>query len=143
MLPARVSWSAAPVDRPARMRERSLPARPRPARCGRCADPASASASSRRGRRFSARSNYSYHERTETLPDHSARILLVDDEQSIQTLLSYPLRKEGYDVVQATDGRQARDRFDEQVFDLVVLDLMLPKVDGLEVCRRLRSRSSV
>jgi DNA-binding response OmpR family regulator len=77
------------------------------------------------------------------LPDHSARILLVDDEQSIQTLLSYPLRKEGYDVVQATDGRQALDRFDEQVFDLVVLDLMLPKVDGLEVCRRLRSRSSV
>jgi DNA-binding response OmpR family regulator len=75
--------------------------------------------------------------------DHSARILLVDDEQSIQTLLSYPLRKEGYDVVQATDGRQALDRFDEQNFDLVVLDLMLPKVDGLEVCRRLRSKSAV
>jgi DNA-binding response OmpR family regulator len=77
------------------------------------------------------------------LPDRSARILLVDDEQSIQTLLSYPLRKEGYDVVQATDGRQALDRFDEQAFDLVVLDLMLPRLDGLEVCRRLRSRSSV
>jgi DNA-binding response OmpR family regulator len=67
----------------------------------------------------------------------------VDDEQSIQTLLSYPLRKDGYDVVQATDGRQALDRFDEQPFDLVVLDLMLPQIDGLEVCRRLRSRSSV
>jgi DNA-binding response OmpR family regulator len=75
--------------------------------------------------------------------DHAARILLVDDEQSIQTLLSYPLRKEGYDVVQATDGRQALERFDEQQFDLVVLDLMLPKIDGLEICRRLRSRSSV
>ncbi len=72
-----------------------------------------------------------------------ARILLVDDEQSIQTLLSYPLRKEGYDVVQVTDGREALDCFDEQAFDLVVLDLMLPKIDGLEVCRRLRSRSSV
>ncbi len=72
-----------------------------------------------------------------------ARILLVDDEQSIQTLLSYPLRKEGYDVVQATDGREALECFDEQSFDLVVLDLMLPKIDGLEVCRRLRSRSSV
>jgi DNA-binding response OmpR family regulator len=72
-----------------------------------------------------------------------ARILLVDDEQPIQTLLSYPLRKEGYEVVQATDGRQALARFDEQPFDLVVLDLMLPKLDGLEVCRRLRSRSSV
>jgi DNA-binding response OmpR family regulator len=75
--------------------------------------------------------------------DRSARILLVDDEQAIQTLLSYPLRKEGYDVVQATDGRQALDRFEEQPFDLVVLDLMLPKVDGLEVCRQLRSRSAV
>jgi DNA-binding response OmpR family regulator len=78
-----------------------------------------------------------------TIADRSARILLVDDEQSIQTLLSYPLRKEGYDVVQATDGRQALERFEEQPFDLVVLDLMLPKIDGLEVCRRLRSRSSV
>jgi DNA-binding response OmpR family regulator len=77
------------------------------------------------------------------VPDRSARILLVDDEQSIQTLLSYPLRKEGYDVIQATDGRQALDRFDEQQFDLVVLDLMLPKLDGLEVCRHLRSRSAV
>ena len=77
------------------------------------------------------------------MADHAARILLVDDEQSIQTLLSYPLRKEGYDVVQATDGRQALERFDEQQFDLVVLDLMLPKIDGLEICRRLRSRSSV
>jgi DNA-binding response OmpR family regulator len=77
------------------------------------------------------------------LADRSARILLVDDEQSIQTLLSYPLRRDGYDVVQATDGRQALDRFEEQPFDLVVLDLMLPKIDGLEVCRRLRSISSV
>ncbi|HZU59576.1 MAG TPA: response regulator, partial [Solirubrobacteraceae bacterium] len=63
----------------------------------------------------------------------TARILLVDDEQSIQTLLSYPLRRDGYEVVQATDGREALERFDEQPFDLVVLDLMLPKVDGLEV----------
>jgi DNA-binding response OmpR family regulator len=45
--------------------------------------------------------------------------------------------------VQATDGRQALERFEEGVFDLVVLDLMLPKVDGLEVCRQLRSRSPV
>jgi DNA-binding response OmpR family regulator len=82
-------------------------------------------------------------DRKETLPDRSARILLVDDEQPIQTLLSYPLRKEGYDVVHATDGEQALERFDEQPFDLVVLDLMLPKLDGLEVCRRLRSPSSV
>jgi DNA-binding response OmpR family regulator len=77
------------------------------------------------------------------MADRTARILLVDDEQSIQTLLSYPLRRDGYEVVQASDGRQALDRFDEEPFDLVVLDLMLPKIDGLEVCRRLRSRSSV
>jgi DNA-binding response OmpR family regulator len=77
------------------------------------------------------------------MPDRSARILLVDDEQSIQTLLSYPLRKDGYEVVQASDGRQALDRFAEQPFDLVVLDVMLPQLDGLEVCRRLRARSPV
>jgi DNA-binding response OmpR family regulator len=77
------------------------------------------------------------------MAERSARILLVDDEQSIQTLLSYPLRRDGYEVVQATDGREALDRFDEQPFDLVVLDVMLPRIDGLEVCRRLRSRSSV
>src|SRR5437870_5098252 len=75
--------------------------------------------------------------------DQSARILLVDDEQSIQTLLSYPLRKDGYEVVRASDGREALARFAEQSFDLVVLDLMLPQVDGLEVCRRLRARSAV
>jgi DNA-binding response OmpR family regulator len=78
-----------------------------------------------------------------TMADRTARILLVDDEQSIQTLLSYPLRKDGYEVVRATDGREALDRFTEEPFDLVVLDLMLPQVDGLEVCRRLRARSSV
>ena len=73
----------------------------------------------------------------------SARILLVDDEQSVQTLLTYPLRKEGYEVVAAHDGREALDRFAEQRFDLVVLDIMLPKLDGIEVCRRMRSRSQV
>jgi DNA-binding response OmpR family regulator len=72
-----------------------------------------------------------------------ARILLVDDERSIQTLLSYPLQKDGYEVVSAFDGREALARFAEAPFDLVVLDLMLPGVDGLEVCRRLRSRSAV
>jgi DNA-binding response OmpR family regulator len=78
-----------------------------------------------------------------TISGGSARILLVDDEQSIQTLLSYPLERDGYEVVAATDGQQALERFDEQPFDLVVLDVMLPRIDGLEVCRRLRSKSSV
>src|SRR3954447_3541781 len=75
--------------------------------------------------------------------DRPPRILLVDDEQSIQTLLSFPLRKDGYEVVQATDGREALARFSETAFDLVVLDVMMPRLDGLEVCRRLRAHSSV
>ena len=75
--------------------------------------------------------------------DRTPRILLVDDEQPIQTLLSFPLQKDGYEVVQATDGREALARFAEQTFDLVVLDVMMPRMDGLEVCRRLRARSSV
>jgi DNA-binding response OmpR family regulator len=77
------------------------------------------------------------------MSEGSARILLVDDEQSVQTLLSYPLRKDGYEVVPAHDGQEALERFAEQRFDLVVLDLMLPKLDGIEVCRRMRSRSRV
>jgi len=77
------------------------------------------------------------------MADRSARILLVEDEQTVQTLLSYPLRRDGYDVVQATDGRQALERFAEQPFDLIVLDVMLPGIDGLEVCRRVRGTSSV
>jgi len=77
------------------------------------------------------------------MPNGSTRILLVDDEQSIQTLLSYPLRKDGYHVTSAQDGREALQRFEEGRFDLVILDLMLPKLDGVEVCRELRSRSQV
>ena len=75
--------------------------------------------------------------------DRPSRILLVDDEHAIQTLLSYPLRKDGYEVIQATDGNAALARFAEGSYDLVVLDLMLPKIDGLEVCRRIRARSTV
>ena len=76
------------------------------------------------------------------MADRPARILLVDDEQPIQTLLSFPLQRDGYEVVQASDGREALARFSEQPFDLVVLDLMLPKMDGLEVCKRLRGQGS-
>jgi DNA-binding response OmpR family regulator len=70
-------------------------------------------------------------------------ILVVDDEESIQKLLTYPLEREGFEVVQARDGEEALERFREGSFDLVVLDLALPKVDGLEVCRRLRANSTV
>ena len=77
------------------------------------------------------------------MADRPPRILLVDDEQPIQTLLSFPLQKDGYEVVRANDGREALQRFGEGPFDLVVLDVMMPKMDGLEVCRRLRARSTV
>ena len=76
------------------------------------------------------------------MADRPPRILLVDDEHPIQTLLTYPLQKDGYDVVAASDGREALARFGEQSFDLIVLDLMLPKLDGLEVCRRLRAQGN-
>jgi DNA-binding response OmpR family regulator len=74
------------------------------------------------------------------MADRAPRILLVDDEQPIQTLLSFPLQRDGYEVVHASDGREALARFSEQTFDLVVLDVMLPRMDGLEVCRRLRAK---
>ena len=70
-------------------------------------------------------------------------ILLVDDEDSIQTLLTYPLERDGYRVVQARDGEEALEKFAEEEVDLVVLDVMLPKLDGLEVCKRLRGESTV
>jgi DNA-binding response OmpR family regulator len=74
------------------------------------------------------------------MSERTPRILLVDDEQPIQTLLSFPLQRDGYEVVHAADGREALARFAEQAFDLVVLDVMLPRMDGLEVCRRLRAK---
>jgi len=77
------------------------------------------------------------------MAERAPRILLADDEQSIQTLLSYPLRKDGYDVTTAADGREALARFGETRFDLVVLDVMMPRMDGLEVCRRIRARNNV
>ena len=70
-------------------------------------------------------------------------ILLVDDEDAIQKLLSFPLQKDGYRVVEARDGEADLRCFEEEKINLVVLDLALPKLDGLEVCRRLRARSTV
>jgi DNA-binding response OmpR family regulator len=67
----------------------------------------------------------------------------VDDELSVQKLLTYPLRKEGYDVIPALDGREALERLRDDDFDLVVLDVMLPRMDGFDVCRAIRSRSTV
>jgi len=77
-------------------------------------------------------------------PSHdSATILLVDDEEAVQKLLTYPLEHEGFRVLHARDGEEALRRFAGEHVDLVVLDLMLPKLDGLEVCRRLRAQNAV
>src|SRR5205085_11421771 len=73
----------------------------------------------------------------------SPRILVVDDEQPGQQLLDRTVRSEGYDGVPALDGEQALDEIGKQAFDLVMLDVMLPKLDGFEVCRRVRAQSSV
>jgi two-component system alkaline phosphatase synthesis response regulator PhoP len=68
-------------------------------------------------------------------------ILLVEDEESLAVGLEYNLNEEGYRVVRAADGREALARFAEGNVDLIILDLMLPHVDGLEVARRVREVS--
>ena len=68
-------------------------------------------------------------------------ILVVEDEDALATLLHYNLEKEGYEVGVASDGEEALVQVDERQPDLLVLDWMLPKVSGIEVCRRLRSRA--
>jgi len=77
------------------------------------------------------------------MTDDAPTILLVDDEESVRTVLAFPLERDGYTVVQAADGEEALERFASEPPDLVVLDLMLPRLDGLEVCKRLRASSTV
>jgi len=71
------------------------------------------------------------------------RILIVEDELSLSEPLSFLLRREGYETEIAADGREALAAFDRAGADLVLLDLMLPGLSGTEVCREIRSRSSV
>lgn len=66
------------------------------------------------------------------------KILLVEDDQDIATLLRLNLQDEGYQIVNEADGHQALVQLEKQVWDAVILDLMLPGVDGLEICRRIR-----
>jgi two-component system phosphate regulon response regulator PhoB len=68
-------------------------------------------------------------------------ILVVEDEDALATLLQYNLEKEGYQVLLAGDGEEALVSVDEKLPDLIVLDWMLPKISGIEVCRRLRQRA--
>ncbi|GAW92712.1 response regulator transcription factor [Calderihabitans maritimus] len=70
-------------------------------------------------------------------------ILVVDDEPKILKILEHSLRREGFEVVKAADGEEAVMLAQEKKPDLIVLDLMLPKIDGFEVCRRVRKSSDV
>jgi len=71
------------------------------------------------------------------------RVLVVEDEESFSDAISYMLRKEGFEVAVCATGPDALDTFDRTGADLVLLDLMLPGLPGTEVCRQLRTRSSV
>src|SRR5437867_12437550 len=72
-----------------------------------------------------------------------ATILLVDDEPTLVATLDYNLRRCGHEVIIARDGQAALDQAERVRLDLVVLDIMLPKVDGFEVCRAIRRESTV
>ena len=71
----------------------------------------------------------------------SNKILVVDDEQSIVNIIAYNLKKEGYEVVCAEDGEMALEVFEKENPDLVILDIMMPKIDGYGVCKKIREKS--
>jgi len=77
------------------------------------------------------------------MTDAQTKILIVDDEPSITEFVEYNLRKEGYEVCVAHDGASALERFSEGGFSLVVLDIMMPDINGYEVCKRMRSHSNI
>lgn len=71
------------------------------------------------------------------------KILVVDDEQTIVDILSFNLKKDGYDVIEANDGESAVEIAQKESLDLILLDVMLPGLDGFEACRKIRSFSQV
>ena len=71
------------------------------------------------------------------------RVLVVDDEEALTTTIAYNLRREGYEVEAVADGERALEVAEATQPDLVVLDLMLPGMDGFEVCRQIRRRSAI
>ncbi len=72
-----------------------------------------------------------------------AKVLVVDDEASIVNIISYNLKKEGYEVITAEDGETGLDLALSESPDLILLDIMMPKMDGYEVCRKIREKSNV
>jgi DNA-binding response OmpR family regulator len=71
------------------------------------------------------------------------KVMLVDDEDSIRKIVEHLVLKEGYDFCYATDGEKALQMFAREIPDLIILDVMLPEIDGFEVCRRIRQESGV
>ena len=71
------------------------------------------------------------------------RILIVDDEPLIVKGLKYSLEQDGYEIDTAQDGEEAVNKFFAGQYDLILLDVMLPKIDGIEVCQRIRERSKM
>lgn len=71
------------------------------------------------------------------------KILVVDDEKPISDIVKFNLDKEGYDVVTAYDGEEALEKVESEEPDLILLDLMLPKIDGLEVARQVRAKHNI
>jgi two-component system response regulator ResD len=78
-----------------------------------------------------------------TVPSNSGRVLVVEDEPMVAEVVERYLRRDGFEVRAASDGVAALRLFREWVPDLVILDIMLPGIDGLEVCRRVRAISEV
>lgn len=70
----------------------------------------------------------------------SKKVLIVDDEQSIRTLLDYNLKQAGYETIMASDGKEAIEIAEAKKPDLILLDLMLPEISGIEVCKMLRGQ---
>lgn len=81
--------------------------------------------------------------RTQTTPQREIRILVVEDEAPLRELLHVSLQKSGYKVTTTCDGMEALQVFDEQKFDLVLVDVMVPELDGFTLCAELRQRSDV
>lgn len=80
---------------------------------------------------------------TDRSPEPAARVLIVEDEPSLADSLRYNLEREGYEVTVATDGRAAIEVFRRERPSIVILDLMLPEISGLDVCRTIRDESDV
>ena len=73
----------------------------------------------------------------------SKKILIVDDEKNIVDILNHNLKREGYETVQAYDGEEAVEKTKSEKPDLVLLDVMLPKMDGFSVCKTIRQTSNI